>query len=710
MGVSAVAELKLTADFVLPLQEHKELTEHDPIAYLTGNMTKLSAHELIAFQIVATPVQSNTHHRVTQRVRSIETHIAFNKGLAEQLIAQRTPLSFCFWLLWAPFIRLIEIALKVTTAVADSVSTVSTNNHSHRDASKTITSKQDSRDPYEQELSDIIRSKLSQRLYEVSIRILVHGASPDNNARLHAVVSSFQSFTNAHQSIAIRRYLPFFSPEDRLMRHFKTRTLSPHVQSQQTIVSSSELPTPLSIKHSTTKLDVIVGVNKHGGDSQPIGMTLEQRQKHTYVMGKTGTGKTTLLTNSIYQDMVNGKGLAVLDPHGDMFQELLAIVPDHRRADVVIFDPSDREWPVGLNLLDPGIEFADEDEKNERMTSSVLSIFTKLADESQWGPRMEHILRNATMTALQVPDASLFTLQRLLTDKKYQQQIALTLKDPVLKQFWQKEFALLGTMQLSSVTAPLTHRLGHFITTKMSRHILLQGKTTIRVADMMNEGKILLANLSKGDLGEDQSRFFGTILTSFIWMAAYQRTKIPEKQRRDFFFYVDEFQNFASPDFSDIVSEGRKYRISLTVSHQSIAQIEDMSIVTQVAGNASALIVLKVSPEDEVFSIPYMKPEVASGDIVNLAPYHFYMKTTSAVSEDAFSGETVLHGVKPSESSRLAVIASSHEQYGMLKADAEAYMDKLFDSTKPKKKDVTEKSTHNINEPSARRPKERFGI
>lgn len=735
-GVSTVSELKLTADFVLPLQDHNMLTEHDPIAYLTGNMTKLDANELIAFQIVATPVQPNTHHRVIQRIRRMETRIALNKGLAEHLITQRTPLNYCLWLLWAPLVWLAGIVLKVVTAVADAIGIAFSSSHTRRDVPKPNVSKQDIRDAYEQELSDTIRSKLSQQLYEVSIRVLVHGASSDKSCtKLHAIVSSFQSFTNTHQSIVVRRYLSLLSPEDPLMRHFKARTLSPHIQSQQTIVSSSELssiyhfpetavtkteglvksrsselPTPLSIKHSTAKLDVIVGVNKHGGDSQPIGMTLEQRQKHTYVIGKTGTGKTTLLTSSIYQDMVNGKGLAVLDPHGDMFQELLAIVPKHRRADVVIFDPSDREWPVGLNLLDPGIEFVNEDEKHERITSSVLSIFTKLADESQWGPRMEHILRNATMTALQVPDASLFTLQRLLTDKKYQKQVSSTLKDPVLKQFWQKEFALLGTMQLSSVTAPLTHRLGHFITTKMSRHILLQGKTTIQVADIMDEGKILLANLSKGDIGEDQSRFFGTILTSFIWMAAYQRTKIPEKQRRDFFFYVDEFQNFASPDFSDIVSEGRKYRISLTVSHQSIAQIEDMSIVKQVAGNASALIVLKVSPEDEAFILPYMKPEVTSGDIVNLAPYHFYMKTTSPVSEDAFSGETVLHGVEPSELSRRAVIASSHEQYGMLKADAEAYMDKLFDSTKPGKKDVIEKPAQSTDGHGTRRPKERFGL
>ena len=298
------------------------------------------------------------------------------------------------------------------------------------------------------------------------------------------------------------------------------------------------------------------------------------------------------------------------------------------------------------------------------------------------------VWRSTTLTALQTPDPSLFTIQRLLTNKKYQKQVAASLKDPVLKQFWQEEFALLGKMQLSSVTSPLTNRLGHFITTKMSRHILLQEKTTLRISEVMDEGKILLVNLSKGDIGEDQSFFFGTVLTSFIWMAAYQRSKIPEKQRRDFFLYVDEFQNFASPQFAEIISEGRKFHISLIVSHQNIAQIEDKSLVKLVAGNASSIIALKVGPEDETFILPYMKPEVEKGDIVNLAPFHFYMKTTSDVSEDAFSGVTVPLDTEISDKAKELVLASSRKTYGTPKVKVEKYMDVLFEQEKYSKKSM----------------------
>jgi hypothetical protein len=440
---------------------------------------------------------------------------------------------------------------------------------------------------------------------------------------------------------------------------------------------SRELSAPLSLKNGTP-FDVVVGMNKYGGEMTPIGLTQGQRQKPTYIIGKTGMGKTTTLTSMIYQDMVNGKGFAVLDPHGDMYHELLQIVPEHRRQDVIAFDPSDRDFPIGLNLLDPGIDFASVDDRHESITSTVLSIFEKLTDRAFWGPRMEHILSNATMTALQLPDPTLYTLQQLLTDKKFQVESAKTLTDPVLQQFWQKEFALLGDMQLSTVTAPLTHRLGHFITTKMSRHILLQQKSTIRITDIMDEGKILLVNLSKGDLGENQSSFFGTMLTALMWTAACQRTKIPENKRRDFFAYIDEFQNFAAPNFSDITSEGRKYHFYLIASHQNVAQIEDDNALKIIAGNSGTIICLKASPGDEDFILPFMEPEVTKGDIVNLAPYQFFMKTSGESSEDAFSGRTVPLAAARDESVEKAVVAASRAQYGTPVNTVEQYVKTLF--------------------------------
>lgn len=700
----SIAELKLSSDFVLPLADHKTLEEHDPIAYLTGHMRSLLPDELVAFQAVAVPVFDNTHPNELRHVRDTQHRIALSKEIAPKLTAYKIDIKrILLRIVVAPF-WLIAMGGKLIATVFDAFS---------GDIPKSSGNKRLTGDPYEQELGKTIKTKLDQHLFEVTMRVLV--ISPDGDSassRLSALRSSFDTFTASYQSIANRRRLPFTSI-DKWLERFRKRELLRHVASQQTILSSSELSdlyhfpntdltkteglvksrsrelaAPLSIKRSDAKLDVIVGANAFGGEVQEIGMTLEQRQKHTYIIGKTGTGKTTLLKSSIYQDMFNGKGLAVLDPHGDMFRELLSIVPENRRKDVVVFDPSDRDFPVGLNILDPGIEFESEDDKHEWITSAVLSIFKKLSDEAQWGPRMEHILRNTTLTALQTPNPSLYTLQRLLTDKKYQKEVAKTLKDPVLKQFWDKEFKMMGSMQMSAATAPLTHRLGHFITSKMSRHILLQEKSTVRITDIMNEGKILLVNLSKGDIGEDQSEFFGTILTALIWMAAYQRTKIPEKKRKDFFVYVDEFQNFATPQFGDITSEGRKFHVSLIVSHQNIAQMEDKDLVKVIAGNAATIICLKANPEDEAFILPYMKPEVEKGDIVNLAPYRFYMKVATEDSEEAFSGQTVPLDVEESEKVRKAVVNNSRKKYAMPKAKVEEYMATLFERPEEKKKQV----------------------
>ena len=705
-GKISVAEMALVGDYVLPLGVNKALDEHDPVAYLTGHMRNLQYNEICAYQIVAVPVFTNTHRILLRRVGRFMNRIARRRPVASELTTERDRIRRT--ILISVFFPLYVLA-KGLKFIGQIISTIRHNDIP--DEWKSTVSTQAPLNPYEQELGVSVKEKIDQSLFEVSLRVLVLSTDGNDAAnRLESMVTSFGTFTSVNQAIVKRRGV--FAPKaTKTITRFVNRSLTPHIFSWPTILSSSEmsdlyhfpnttltkteglvksrsrdLPAPLSMKHSKAELDVVVGRNDFGGQEQLIGMTLKQRQKHAYVIGKTGTGKTTLLMNAIRQDMENGKGVAVLDPHGDMFRELLSLVPEHRLKDVVVFNPSDREFPIGLNILDPGIEFADEDDKHEWITSAVLSVFAKLSQEGQWGPRMEHILRNTTLTALQTPNPSLYTMQRLLTDKTYQRAVAKDLKDPILRQFWDKEFKLMGTMQLAAATAPLTHRLGHFITSKMSRHILLQSKSTIRMSEVMNEGKILLVNLAKGDVGEDQSKFFGTLLLSFMWMAAYQRTKIPEKQRRDFFVYVDEFQNFATPQFGDIMSEGRKFHISLTVSHQNIAQIEDKDLIKVVAGNAGTIICLKASPQDEEFILPHMRPEVEKGDIVNLAPYHFYMKVTGDEAEDAFSGQTILLGDDVDDCSE-EVVTASRVQFARPKADVvkeiEAVMGEAT-SAKPK--------------------------
>ncbi len=710
-----VVEFKLAAPFSLPLSKQKTLDEHDPISYLTGNMTKLNNDELISFQIITTPVLNGTHKSLVNKMNELRKIIYQRQPLTpllnENILQKIADLPGVFVIPF--FLKCIFSVVKFVWMFVYSMLLAFMDPNSKTIpflmASKAIenaTANQQLLNPYEQELLQIVKEKIDQPLFETSIRMLVITKEPEEfDSRVSGLIASFGAMSSAYQSIATKSsLLPRSVAINLRLNQFKRRLLSNNFMfNQNPILSVSEisdiyhfpytditktegfiksrtreLPSPLSMKKSTTNLDVILGANEYGGEVSPIGLTLAQRQKHMYVIGKTGMGKTTLLTNAIFQDMESGKGLCVLDPHGDMVKELLRIIPKERRKDVIYFDPSDRDFPLGLNILSPGITFSSKEDADEWITSSVIAIFAKLTAKEYWGPRMEHILQNAILTALQTPNPSLFTLQRLLTEKKYQKQIASTLSDPVLKQFWQKEFSLMGTMQLSSVTAPLTHRLGHFITTKMSRHILLQEKSTISIQKIMDEGKILLINLSKGDLGEDQSSFFGTLVTSLIWMAAYQRTKVPEKQRRDFFLYIDEFQNFATPQFSEIMSEGRKFHISLIPSHQNIAQIDDLKFVKIIAGNAGTIISLKGSPDDEKFILPFMQPEVEKGEIVNLPPFHFYMKVSTDNSEDAFSGQTIPLEVKSSEKTAEEIITNTRKKYGTPKAIVEEKLQQLF--------------------------------
>lgn len=705
-------ELQLNGDFVIPLKSHKALDEHDPMAYLTGHMTKLLPDELVAYQIVAVPVLRGTHHRAVRRQRRIEARIALGKEVWSQIKPQRSPLGHLLWLLWYPPLWLLGAMGKLTAFAGGLVVAMV---YPELEMSRQHKDKRRPDNPYDKEMMQLVKSKLDQQLFEVTLRILV--SSPDaatHYSRINALIEAFRPFRTSYQVIGTRPSVPLLSSRSKLLEGFKARTLASHHLSQQTILSSSELAdlyhfpntdlvktegfvksrsrelsSPLSINRSDAKLDVIVGLNTHGGKTQSVGMTLPQRQKHTYIIGKTGTGKTTMLTNMIHQDMVNGKGLAVLDPHGDMFRELLQIVPKNRQADVVIFDPSDRAYPPGLNVFEPGIDFTNPEDGYSWTASAIVSTFAKLAQEQYWGPRMEHILRSAVLTTLRLPDPSFYTLQRLLTDKRFQRQAAAQLQDPILKAFWQKEMIPLGDTQLAGTVAPLTHRIGHFITDPMSRHILLQPKSTVRLSEIMNEGKMLLVNLSKGDIGEDQSFFFGTLLTSLIWTAAYQRIKRPEHQRRDFFVYIDEFQNFAAPRFAEIASEGRKFHVSLTLSHQNVSQIEDEKMLNVMVGNAHTLICLKANPDDEAFILPYMEPVVQKGDIVNLAPHRFFMKTTADESEDAFSGETMPLDTPHADATARAVIESSRAHFAISRKQAEQIVDQLTGSNKPTEKPQT---------------------
>jgi hypothetical protein len=315
-----------------------------------------------------------------------------------------------------------------------------------------------------------------------------------------------------------------------------------------------------------------LGISKDDGSL--VDLSDEERKQGTYIIGTTGTGKSTLIQNMIFQDMHPDKreGLCVLDPHGDLIDTVLGLVPNTRADDVILFDPMDTEWPFGLNLL-----ACDRNNATEVrwVISTVINILRRLFYYS-WGPRLQHVLSNALETIMVFPDTSFLELYFLISNKMYRRNIVSKLNDPVLIEFW-NTFPKENARQEYELTASTLNKIAPFITDKMMRNIICQSKSSIDLEKIMNEGKILLVNLSKGDLGEVNSSLLGAIIVNLVLIAALRRRKISYRNRKQFHLYVDEFQNFATESFAILHSEARKYAVDLTVAHQYRDQLDDLN-------------------------------------------------------------------------------------------------------------------------------------
>ncbi len=713
-----VSEFTLSDDFVLPLENQKVLGKHDSIAFLAGNMTKLAKGELVAFQIVTSPSVSGKVKNHMNLVKNTIyqgkplTPVLFKKGIFQSLPSP-------FLLILSPIVWLLVSLGKLLIALPHLVFEPSGPHAKAFFDSGSKIELQTILNPYEQELSTVVKEKLSQHLFETSIRLfIITNSKQEFDARQTGLTSSFSQFSSQYQSLVQQKIssLPFLSTHtfEKRLKDFSERRLS----GSNLILSSSEisdlyhfpnmditkieglvkskssqLPAPRSMKRDEDDIDVVVGENIYGGEKTPVGLRKKDRGQHSYIVGKTGMGKSTIIEGMVLQDIESGKGTCVIDPHGDMVEHLLSLIPKKRQKDVVYVNPFDKQFPTGLNILNPGTNYEDIEEEHRRIAATVMSIFMKITPEKHWGQRMEHILRNAILTTLQIqngtantPYISLYTIQKLLTDDIYRKSVTEGLLDPILKQFWEKEFHMFRKGQQGDIVAPLTNKIGEFITDPLSRYILLQKNSTINISEAIDEGKILLVNLSKGNLGEERSAFFGTIITSLIQLATYARAQIPEHKRRDFFVYIDEFQNFATPHFTELFSEARKYHVFFTPSHQNIAQIDDPKVALIIKGNSGNFIALKSSPEDEKILLPIFAPEVEEGQIVNLAPYHFFMKVTNDESEDAFTGVTIPVEYDGDNKTKETIIEYSREHYATPREEVEKQLEQLLKTTPTKSK------------------------
>lgn len=399
------------------------------------------------------------------------------------------------------------------------------------------------------------------------------------------------------------------------------------------------------------------------GSNKLFGIKRADRRQHMYIIGKTGTGKSTLLHNLIIQDIARGEGLCVIDPHGELVESLLNKIPEERVDDVIYFNPADTEYPIGFNVL----ELPDPKYKH-LVASGLMSVFTKIW-ANVWSARMEYILNNAILALLDTPNSTLIGINRILTDKDYRQKIVSNIKDPVVRAFWVNEYEEWQDKFRNEAIAPIQNKVGQFLSTDLIRNIVCQSKSTINIFDIMNQGKILLINVSKGKIGEDNSALLGAMFITKIQMAAMERVRIPEEERLDFYLYVDEFQNFATESFAGILSEARKYRLNLILAHQYVGQLTS-GVSTQIRdsifGNVGTIVIFRVGAKDAEFLEKEFTPEFSVEDMVSLPNYNIYIKmVVDGVAYRPFSA-TILPPFKTYFSAVTAekIIENSRKKYG----------------------------------------------
>jgi hypothetical protein len=430
---------------------------------------------------------------------------------------------------------------------------------------------------------------------------------------------------------------------------------------------SRTLAAPLSLKQDTA-LDVIVGMNHHHNIETPIGLTEAERERHVYIIGGTGNGKTTMLQYQIVQDMRSGKGVAVVDPHGDMAETLLRFVPEDRIKDVIYFNPDDISRPIAMNLLEIPDGLTEDEEMREKdlVTEALISVFRKIfSEEDTGGHRIEYVLRNAIQTALTVKDATIFTVFDLLNDPTYRSKVVAKLDNKDLMNFWKHELGKAGDMQKVKMSAGITAKIGRFLFSASAKRILEQPKSSINFEDILDEGKILICNFSKGLIGEDTSELFGITILAKLQLASLRRARIRQSDRKPFYLYVDEFQNFATASFVQMLSESRKYKLFLTMAEQSTSQQKDQQMVQIILANVGTVMCFRTgNPADEKLLLPLFSPFIEEGEISNQPPFNFYARFASTKSQEPLSGQTIVLESDGDEDIAERVRQASRTTYG----------------------------------------------
>lgn len=576
MGKEYAGRLKLRHGSLFPIKTYKDFKEVDPISSILGILSKVGVDDKVVIQYLLVPVGTGWQRK----------------------------------------------GEKIVFATKDP------------EGNNTVS-------PYKKTIAD----KISENGFKTGIRILVKS---DNPGLFFDITSGFSILNNpAGNSFALRRphfwqkqrfekallsRSRSFMPMDQVLNvselatlyHFPTEQLSKIHNISWTKTIFSDPPENLPISQGLTdeeKTDLNFFANTVFKNKQVnFGIKRKDRRKHSYFIGKTGAGKSTLIANMVINDIKNGEGVAVIDPHGDLTEIILDYIPAHRINDVIYLNPADPTSMFRLNPLETG------GTQKELIASGIVSIFKKIYGNS-WGPRLEYILRNTILTLLEVPDSTFLEVPSLLTDKSYRDKVVAKLTDPVLKNYWINEFEAMQPRLMSESISPILNKVGQFISSNIIRTIVGSPKSTIDLEKIMNEGKILLLNLSQGKLGEDNSSLLGAMIITKLQLAAMNRVDLPEDQRKDFYLYVDEFQNFATSSFIKILSEARKYRLDLTLANQYMAQVPE-DVRAAIFGNVGTLLSFIVGAQDAFYLTKEFGERFKEEDFLALGNYQILTKLT----------------------------------------------------------------------------------
>ncbi|MBI2507245.1 MAG: DUF853 family protein, partial [Candidatus Niyogibacteria bacterium] len=556
--------------------------------------------------------------------------------------------------------------------------------------------KKDEKIIVDEETVKLLEEKIGFPVFNVNIRLMASASSADEaEAILQELASAFMQFAETRGNNFVFKKIKTKELDDFSYR-FSFRL---PVSSQMATLNSRELtsiyhfPSALTIAPKLKYLKakdapapaglpaegVLLGENIYRGESTPIKLSKDDRRRHLYIIGQTGTGKTTFLQNMAKQDIEAGEGISIIDPHGDMAETILGYIPENRLNDVVYFDPSNTSHPMGLNFLEYDPAYP---EQKTFIVNELLEIFRKLyADVPEaLGPMFETYFRNATLLVMEDPASgnTLFEIERVMSDQEFRRLKLSRSKNPVVNAFWRDVAEKAGgEAALANMVPYITSKFDAFLSNEFMRPILLQEKSSLKFREIMDEGKILIVNLSKGRLGETNSSLLGLIIVGKIMMAAFSRVNQPEDKRRDFYMYLDEFQNITTPSIATILSEARKYRLNLIIAHQFIGQLSE-PIRLAVFGNAGSITSFRTGPEDAEFLAKQFEPVFSAGDLMNIENFNCYLKML-------VRGQTTKPfniRIMPKQEGNAAIAASLKElsarKYGRPAAEIEAEIKKRY--------------------------------